>query len=148
MNSTTVLSLMMGILYCKFDHHANNLTLYLAYIRPHLEYALAVWDLHQQGLINSLERVQKLALKMCTKNLIYSGNRKKTAWSSVSYIKSSTVILFFQMNQLGDRTCLIIWVIPVLFTSEACCSHKQLPVFILSTHHLHCGILSLSLCFI
>lgn len=59
---------MMGILYCKFDHHAKSLTLYLAYIHPHLEYALAVWDLHQQGLINSLETVQKFALKMCTKN--------------------------------------------------------------------------------
>jgi len=61
---------MMGILYCKFDHHANSLILYLAYIHPHLEYALAVWDLNQQGLINSLERVQKLALKMCPKNWV------------------------------------------------------------------------------
>jgi len=58
----------MGILYYKFDHHANSLTLYLAYIHPHLEYALMVWDLHQQGLINSLETVQKFALKMCNKN--------------------------------------------------------------------------------
>ena len=41
---------------------------YLAYVRPHLEYAAPVWDPHQQGLINSLERVQKFALKVCTKN--------------------------------------------------------------------------------
>ena len=32
------------------------LPLYLAYIRPHLEYAATLWDLYQQGLINSLER--------------------------------------------------------------------------------------------
>ena len=61
----------MGILYRKFYPSANTsslLQLYLAYIRPHLEYAVPVWDPYQQGLINSLERVQKFALKVCTKN--------------------------------------------------------------------------------
>ena len=61
----------MGILYRKFYPSANSsslLQLYLAYIRPHLEYAAPVWDPHQQGLINSLERVQKFALKVCTKH--------------------------------------------------------------------------------
>ena len=131
MNSTTVLSLMMGILYCKFDHHANNLTLYLAYIRPHLEYALAVWDLHQQGLINSLERVQKLALKMCTKNLIYSGNQKKTAWRSVSYIKSSMVILFFSDEPIGRQNMphnlsnsSTLYFRGLLFTQTTTCFHS------------------------
>ena len=38
------------------------------YIRPHLEYAVAVWDPHQQGLINSLESVQRFALKASTRN--------------------------------------------------------------------------------
>ena len=36
------------------------------YIHPHLEYAAPVWDLHQQGLINCLERLQKFAHKVCT----------------------------------------------------------------------------------
>ena len=31
-------------------------------------YAAPVWNPHQQGLINSLERVQKFALKVCNKN--------------------------------------------------------------------------------
>ena len=31
-------------------------------IRPHLEHAASLWDPYQQGLINSLERVQKFAL--------------------------------------------------------------------------------------
>ena len=44
------------------------LPLYLAYIRPHLEYAVTLWDPYQQGLINSLERVQKFSLEVCTKN--------------------------------------------------------------------------------
>ena len=61
----------VGILYRKFYPFANSsslLQLYLAYIRPHLEYATPVWDPHQRGLISSLERVQKFALKVCTKN--------------------------------------------------------------------------------
>ena len=61
----------VGILYRKFYSSTNTSTLlqlYLAYIRPHLEYAAPVWDPHQQGLINSLERVQKFALKVCTRN--------------------------------------------------------------------------------
>ena len=42
--------------------------LYLTYVRPHLEYAVAVWDPHQQGLINELESVQKFALRASAKN--------------------------------------------------------------------------------
>ena len=61
----------IGVLYRKFYQHASNKTflrLYLTYIRPHLEYAVAVWDPHQQGLINSLESVQRFALKASTRN--------------------------------------------------------------------------------
>ena len=60
-----------SILYRKLYPSANTsslLQLYLAYIHPQVEYAAPVWDPHQQGLINSLERVQKFALKKCTKN--------------------------------------------------------------------------------
>ena len=53
----------IGILYRKFYGHSNFSTLrqlYLAYVRPHLEYAAQVWDPHHQGLIDSLEKVQKI----------------------------------------------------------------------------------------
>ena len=43
------------------------LQLYLSCIRPDLEYAVPAWDPHQQGLINSLEAVQKFAMRVCTK---------------------------------------------------------------------------------
>ena len=59
----------IGIIYRKFYGHSNRSTLlqlYLAYVRPHLEYAVPVWDPHQQGHTNSLEKVQKFALKVCT----------------------------------------------------------------------------------
>ena len=44
------------------------LYLYLAYVRPHLVYTVSVYDPNQQALISSLERVQKSALKVSTKN--------------------------------------------------------------------------------
>ena len=60
-----------GIIYHKFYGHASNSTLlqlYLTFVRPHLEYAALVWDPHQQGLSDSLERVQKFELRMCMRD--------------------------------------------------------------------------------
>ena len=59
-----------GVLYRKF-YNAGTSTirhLYLTCIRPHLEFAAAMWDPHQTGLIHTLEMVQMFALKVCTKN--------------------------------------------------------------------------------
>ena len=60
----------IGFLYTcrRFYKYASNptfLRLYLSYVRPHLEYAAAVWDPYQRGL---LERVQKFALKAPTRD--------------------------------------------------------------------------------
>jgi len=60
----------IGILYRKYYQHASTasmLQVYLACIRPDLEYAAPVWSPHQQGLKDQIEGVQKLALKICTK---------------------------------------------------------------------------------
>ena len=62
----------IGYIYRRFYQYANSQTflkLYLTYVRPHLEYAVAVWDPHQQGLIKSLESVQKFAPRASTKKL-------------------------------------------------------------------------------
>ena len=59
----------IGVLYRKF-YHADTPTLqqlYILYIRPHFKYAVLVWDPYQLGLVNTLENVQKFALKVCTK---------------------------------------------------------------------------------
>ena len=50
-------------------------TLYIAYVRPLLEYAVPVWDPHHKKDVSALESVQKLASKIiCAK-----------AWDTVSY---------------------------------------------------------------
>ena len=65
----------IGILYRKYYQHASTasmLQVYLACLRPDLEYAAPVWSPHQQGLKDQIEGVQKLALKICTKQLTTS----------------------------------------------------------------------------
>ena len=41
--------------------------MYISLVCPHLEYASQVWNTYKTGEINSLESVQKFALRMCTK---------------------------------------------------------------------------------
>ena len=62
---------MIGLIYRQYYQHSNTDTLkqlYMSSVRPHLEYATAVWDPHLQKDINKLEKVQTFALRMCTKN--------------------------------------------------------------------------------
>ena len=59
-----------AILYRKFYSWSDRqslLTLYTAYVRPHLEYCSCVWDPFLQKDVDLLESVQKFALKVCCK---------------------------------------------------------------------------------
>ena len=61
---------LVGLLYCKFYKWSDKrtlLTLYAAYVRPHLEYCACVWDPHLLKDVDLLESVQKFALKVCCK---------------------------------------------------------------------------------
>ena len=48
------------------------LRLYLALVRPHLEYAVQVWNPHLVMDKNRLEKVQKFALRVCAQNYSYT----------------------------------------------------------------------------
>ena len=62
----------LGIIYRNISPNTTNcltfLKLYVALVRPHLEYAAQVWNPHLVKDINSLESVQKFALRICSKN--------------------------------------------------------------------------------
>ena len=60
-----------GMIFRRFYTSSNTATLkqlYLSFVRPHLEYTAQVWDPHLRTHINSPERVQRFALRMCCKN--------------------------------------------------------------------------------
>ena len=60
---------LLGLLYRRFYRNVDSsslLKLYLALVRPHLEYAAPVWSPHTMQGITDLEKVQKFALKMCS----------------------------------------------------------------------------------
>ena len=59
-----------GLIYRRFYQCSSPeslLQMYISLVRPHLEYASQVWNTYKTGEINSLEGVQKFALRMCTK---------------------------------------------------------------------------------
>ena len=62
----------IGILYRQFcstgTHSSSVLKLYIAPVRPHLEYAADVWNTHLAKDILSLERVQKFGLRICLRD--------------------------------------------------------------------------------
>ena len=62
---------LIGMMYRNLYEHSSSdtlLKLYLTTIRPHLEYASPVWNPFHKGEIESIENVQKFALRMCLKS--------------------------------------------------------------------------------
>ena len=52
--------------YC-FSSPSSLFTLYSSLVLPHLSYCSCLWDPHTKSDINSLESVQKFALRICSK---------------------------------------------------------------------------------
>jgi hypothetical protein len=60
----------LGLLYRRYYQYSDSRSLrqlYISLVRPHLDYAAQVWDPHLQRDINSIEKVQKFALRVCSK---------------------------------------------------------------------------------
>jgi len=60
----------LGLLYRCYYQYSDSRTLcqlYLSLVWPHLDYAAQIWDPHLQCDINSLEGMQRFALKVCSK---------------------------------------------------------------------------------
>jgi hypothetical protein len=65
----------LGSLRRAFQHNSVDLwrMLYILYIRPHLEFAIPVWNPHRKDLVDRLEKVQARATKVpfCLRHLNY-----------------------------------------------------------------------------
>ena len=62
---------LVGMLYRQFYRWATTsalIRLHLCLIRPHLEYAVPVWNPYQLKDIQKLESIQRFALKVCLKS--------------------------------------------------------------------------------
>ena len=62
---------LVGLLYRRFYRNSSShtlLKLYKSFIRPHLEYSSIVWSPYLKGEVEALEKVQKFALRVCTKS--------------------------------------------------------------------------------
>ena len=97
----------IGILYRTYYQHATPptmLQLYLSCIRPDLEYAVPAWDPHQLGLINSLEAVQKFAMRVCTKRWSSNYNALLNAYRVPSLRKRRLILkLSYLYNVLNGH---------------------------------------------
>ena len=61
----------LGLLYRRFYNNTSGdsfIQLYLSLVRPHLDYASALWSPHLKKDITVLENVQKLACRMATRS--------------------------------------------------------------------------------
>ena len=61
-----------GLIYRRYYQYTDSgalLQLYTSLVRPHVEYAAPVWDPHTLHDFQSLESVQKFALRACSKQL-------------------------------------------------------------------------------
>ena len=79
----------LGLIRRNFSFLDKNmmLTLYKAFVRPHLEYAQSVWSPNRQGLINKLEAVQMRALNLIPefKGLTYEEQLRRSNLPTLAY---------------------------------------------------------------
>ena len=102
-----------GLLYRNFYHYVPGprlLQLYKSLVRPHLEYAAVIWSPHQQSDKLLLERVQKFALRMVTRD-----------WH-LSYpdLLNETGVMSLQSRREVARLCQLYKILNSLCYSDLC----------------------------
>ena len=83
-------------------------SLYISFVRPFLEYAAPVWDPHHSTLIDKIEKVQRFALRMASKQW-NSDYATLLAWSGLPTLQSRRRVLslcFFAQSIHGVRCSL------------------------------------------
>ena len=81
--------------YRTFYSHASSaafLQLYISFVKPFLEYAAPVWDPHHSTLIDKIEKVQRFALRMASKQW-NSDYATLLAWSGLPTLQSRRRVL-------------------------------------------------------
>ena len=98
---------LIGLLYRHFYKHAASSTLlqlYKSFIRPHLEFCSVVWNPYLVCDIESLEKVQRFALRVCLKNWSTSHdqlyNQSNVPPLSTRHTNASLCYLFKLVNNL------------------------------------------------
>ena len=93
----------LGLLFRHFYRHSSPsalFKLYIALVRPHLEYCSILWDPSSPSVVNSLEKVQFFTLKLCSKHWSSSYSsllRKFNCPSLSSRRKISKLIFLFKI---------------------------------------------------
>ena len=109
----------IGLLYSRFYQHCSSRTLmrlYTALVRPHLEYAVPVWDPHLSKNVTSIKRVQRFALKVCTKtwNSSYDNLLSLTGLPRLSERrKQLKLCLLYHYTSHTNRSPLLFRTLPV-----------------------------------
>ena len=125
--------------------------MYLSYVRPHLEYAVPVWNPHHLGHIEALEKVQRFALKMCTKSWDSSYEDMLTFCNLPTLCQRRCVLKLTLLYQLmhghfifhnaplerRSIPCNLRHVHPSTCTVNAIISYKCTPVLFFPSCHIH-----------
>ena len=101
----------MGLIHCSFsflDCHVFK-KLYITFVRPHLEYAQAVWAPHLMKHINIIENVQKRATELVESisNIPYKERLKKLELPTLVYRRArGDMIELYKHFHIYDKNSL------------------------------------------
>ena len=111
----------LGLLYRNFAKHTSDPStiskLYKALVRPQLEYAAQVWSLHMLKDIQMLEKVQRFALRVCSRNYHLSYGELLEFFNLPSLVNRRLYLSLYLLFSFPlCSTCVWFW-----FSHKSCC---------------------------